>query len=425
MLNPLQDLLQVLLDSSPFIPHGHCYLWKPELVWLHVISDALIAIAYYSIPIQLFAIARKRQDLPFNWMFLLFGAFIVACGTTHGMEIWTLWTPTYWLSGLLKLATAAISLYTAGVLMLLIPQVLALPSPAQLAIANQALQQQILERQQMQQILQESEKRFRGAFDFASIGMALVSPEGRWLQVNQSLCEILGYTEQELLATTVYALTHPDDLAIGFDAAQQMLAGERRSLQIQKRYLHKQGHVIWVLLSTSLVRNGSDQPLYFISQLQDITARTHAEKALELQSLITKNMAEGIGLIRAIDGIFVYANPKFEQIFGYEPGELNGQHVSIVNYADQFGSAEQVAHEIQQTLAEQGESTYEVRNAKKMVPLFGLERIRLPLNIQNMAGYMWRCMKILLNKSRQSRLSAKVNAVSRRSLTRLFSLLDC
>lgn len=78
-----------------FIPHGHCYLWKPSLVSLHVISDALIALSYYSIPVTLFYFVSKRKDLPFNWIFLLFSGFIVACGTTHIMEIRTLWFPTY------------------------------------------------------------------------------------------------------------------------------------------------------------------------------------------------------------------------------------------------------------------------------------------------------------------------------------------
>ena len=373
MLNPVQ----VLFDSAPFIPHGHCYLWNPGLVWIHVVSDALIALAYYSIPIQLLVLARKRQDLPFDWILLLFGAFIVACGTTHVMEIWTLWTPTYWLAGLLKLATAAISLYTAGTLMLLIPKLLALPSPAQLAIANQALEEQIWERQQVQQILQESEERFRSAFDFAAIGKALVSLEGRWLQVNRALCEILGYSEPELLKTTAYTLTHPDDLELGLDAVQQIIEGKQRSVQFQKRYFHKQGHVLWIQLSTSVVRDANGEPLYLISQLQDITARAHAEQALELQSLITKNMAEGIALIKSSDGSFVYTNPKFEQMFGYEAKDMNGEQdlngnkdlndkkVSIANFKDLPARFKHLAHQIQQMCSEQGESTCEIQNTKQ------------------------------------------------------------
>ncbi|MEB3150245.1 MAG: hybrid sensor histidine kinase/response regulator, partial [Sphaerospermopsis sp.] len=100
-------------SSGNFIPHGHCYLWQTNLVWLHIISDSLIALAYYSIPITLFYFVRKRQDLPFNWIFLLFAAFIIACGTTHLMEIWTLWYPVYWVSGSLKAITAFVSVFTA------------------------------------------------------------------------------------------------------------------------------------------------------------------------------------------------------------------------------------------------------------------------------------------------------------------------
>ncbi|MBD2096908.1 response regulator [Trichocoleus sp. FACHB-591] len=146
--------LNNLFSSGPFIPHGHCYLWQPGLVWLHLLADALIALAYYSIPITLLYFVRKRDDLPFSWVFLLFGSFIIACGTTHLMEIWTLWHPTYWLSGTLKAATAMVSVYTALELIPLVPQALALPSPAQLKAANQALQQQILEREQAEKQIQ-------------------------------------------------------------------------------------------------------------------------------------------------------------------------------------------------------------------------------------------------------------------------------
>ena len=134
-----------------FIPHGHCYLWKPELVGLHIVSDSLIALAYYSIPLTLFYFVRQRKDLPFNWIFLLFGAFIVACGTTHLMEIWTLWHPSYWLSGTIKLVTAVVSVYTAVLLVPLVPQALALPSPAQLEAANVELRNQIAERERAEE----------------------------------------------------------------------------------------------------------------------------------------------------------------------------------------------------------------------------------------------------------------------------------
>lgn len=133
------ELLQSFFVDGAFIPHGHCYLWKPGLVLLHILSDSLIALAYFSIPIALVYFVRKREDLPFKSILLLFGAFIISCGITHIVEIWTLWHPTYWLSGLIKAITAFISIYTAIVLLPIIPQALALPSPAQLESANSQL----------------------------------------------------------------------------------------------------------------------------------------------------------------------------------------------------------------------------------------------------------------------------------------------
>ncbi len=141
-------------SSGSFIPHGHCYLWQTNLVWLHVASDSIIAIAYFSIPITLVYFISKREDLPFDWIFALFGTFIIACGLTHIFEIWTLWHPTYWLSGTMKAITAIISFATAILLVDLIPQALALPSPAELELANNLLQVEIVERQLAKTALQ-------------------------------------------------------------------------------------------------------------------------------------------------------------------------------------------------------------------------------------------------------------------------------
>src|SRR5260221_4027680 len=95
-----------LLTSPEFMPHGFCYLWDRNLIWLHLISDVVIALAYFSIPLTLVYFVRKRMDLPFDWMFLMFGLFIVACGSTHVMEVWNLWHADYWLAGTIKAINA-------------------------------------------------------------------------------------------------------------------------------------------------------------------------------------------------------------------------------------------------------------------------------------------------------------------------------
>ena len=123
MFEPLRSVF----SSANFEPHGHCFLWTPGLLWLYVVSDSLIALSYYAIPFGLIQLARKRPDLQFRWMFLMFGAFILACGTTHVLGVWTIWEPTYWLDGAVKAATAALSLATAIAVFPLIPKAAALP----------------------------------------------------------------------------------------------------------------------------------------------------------------------------------------------------------------------------------------------------------------------------------------------------------
>lgn len=140
------DLWRTVFSPQQFMPHGHCYLWQSNLVGLHVLADGLIAIAYYSIPIMLLYFVRQRQNVPFRRIFILFSAFIITCGTTHVISIWTLWHPAYWLSGCIKALTALVSVYTALELYPVIPQALAMPSQEELKEINQSLQQEITER---------------------------------------------------------------------------------------------------------------------------------------------------------------------------------------------------------------------------------------------------------------------------------------
>ncbi|HEY9804730.1 MAG TPA: ATP-binding protein [Leptolyngbyaceae cyanobacterium] len=247
----MSELWTYFLNSSPFIPHGHCYLWKTDLVWLHIISDGLIAVAYYSIPATLFYFVRRRKDLPFYWIFLLFSGFIVACGTTHLMEILTLWYPTYWTAGFLKAATAIISVFTALALIPLVPQALALPSPAQLATANQELQNEILERlkveaelrkyqnhleeivtlrtneiskaneklqqeinerQRILEVLKESEERYRYLAEAIPQIVWTANANGDCDYYNQNWCDYTGLTLEQSLGSGWLAALHPEDV---------------------------------------------------------------------------------------------------------------------------------------------------------------------------------------------------------------------
>ena len=138
----------------------------------------------------------------------------------------------------------------------------------------------VTERKRAEEELREAEERFRSAFGDAAIGMALVGTNGRWLQVNRSLCRLVGYSEEELLAKTFQDITHPDDLEADLGYVRRLLAGEIQTYQMEKRYLHRDGRVVWISLNVSLMRDAEGNPLYFISQMQDVTERKRAEEAL-------------------------------------------------------------------------------------------------------------------------------------------------
>ena len=185
----------------------------------------------------------------------------------------------------------------------------------------------VTKRVRAEKALREAEERFRRSFEDAAIGMALVAPDGRWLQVNDALSQIVGYPKEELLQKNFQELTHPDDLDADRDLANRTLSGEIQSYQLEKRYFHKDRHIAWILLSVSLVNDEGGEPLYFVAQIQDITGRKEAEGALREAEARYRTLVEQIPAVTYMDKVTqgpdepIYTSPQIEELLDYTPEE--------------------------------------------------------------------------------------------------------
>ena len=193
--------LGALFDPEGFIPHGHCYLWLPEVLWLHVIADAIITLSYFTIPFALAYFVKRRTDLPFKSAFVMFGLFIMLCGFTHVLGIVTIWTPIYWIEGVVKAVTAFVSLATAAVLWPLTSKALALVSPSALLVRSREIQTElrrdIMERQLAEKALFEEKERLR--VTLSCIGDAVITTDifGNVTYLNPVAETMTGWTSQE------------------------------------------------------------------------------------------------------------------------------------------------------------------------------------------------------------------------------------
>jgi len=181
------------------MPHGHCYLWRPDILWLNVLSDAGIALAYFSIPILLYYFLKKRPDVPFRPVLYIFSIFILACGITHLLGIWTVWHGDYGIHGVAKMVTALVSVATATMLYPVIPQLLALRSPLELEVANQALAHEVLERKQ-------AEDQFRTFLESTPDATLIINTDGVIDYVNHQASVLFEYSQKDLTGMQIEAL---------------------------------------------------------------------------------------------------------------------------------------------------------------------------------------------------------------------------
>src|SRR6202051_2688156 len=279
----MTSFLAWLMSPQNYMPHGMCFLWQPELIALHVASDSLIALAYYSIPVALIYFVMKRTDLAFPAIFVLTGLFILACGTTHAMSVWTLWFPDYRVDGGIKAVTALLSVGTAVAIWKVMPLALALPSTGQLerrvAARTADLQEEVVRRRNTEATLRASEERWRSMFEASAVGITIMDQQNHFAAVNGAFQKMVGYTEQELQSLGPGDITHEDARRATREMIQAVESGKRQDYQVEKRYRRKDGKVIWVRVSTARALDPNSPIPGIPTLVEDITERKRAEMA--------------------------------------------------------------------------------------------------------------------------------------------------
>jgi PAS domain S-box-containing protein len=302
----MPETLRWFFSEDHFMPHGMCYLWQPGVLWLNVASDASIAFAYFTIPFALFYFVRKRTDLQFQWMFLLFAVFIVACGATHLMDVIVVWHPYYWIAGTVKAVTALASVPTAFLLIKLMPEALRLPSPARLAAANAELKRQIGERKRAEaevrrvnadlenrvaartRELEDANARQLRQLRQLELLQAIIDNtpavvyakhlDGRYLLANRRYEEIFALRREAILGRTDHDF-FAKETADAFRAMDARVAEAGRALTEEESAPHADGPHAYISVKAPLTdADGNTYAIFGIST--DITDLKRAEERL-------------------------------------------------------------------------------------------------------------------------------------------------
>jgi len=273
--------------QSAYHPHGFCYLWRPDLVWLHVAADGVIAAAYYAIPFGLVWLVRRRRDVPFDWMFGMFALFILACGTTHLMNIWTLWNPDYWASGFVKVVTAGASIGTAIMLVPLLPRAIALPSPRALEQSNRALEREVAERRRAE----EASRRLAVIVEQSEDAIVGTSPDGVVETWNAGAERLFGYREEEMLGRPVTHVAVAED-ADGLRAALARAIAGQRVEHVEAEGVCEDGKRLDLAVTVSPIVNPAGRVVAASTVARDITRRKRDEAEIRRLNTALANRVE-------------------------------------------------------------------------------------------------------------------------------------
>jgi PAS domain S-box-containing protein len=321
------NFLRSLFDPGDFMPHGYCYLWNPALVWLNVIADSLIAVSYFTIPFALLWFVRKRRDLPFSSVFVLFGVFIVACGTTHAMEVWNLWHAQYWLAATVKAITAIASIGTAIVLTRLLPKAISLPGVAEWSAANAVLETEIKERGELEVSLRSSAAGFRQQSEMLELihdAIFVHNLQDEIVFWSGSAERLYGWKKDEVQGRTTRDLLRaefPCELPL-----IEAIVLEKGYWEGEVKHHTRSGGTVIVSSRWALRTGESGEAIGVLESNRDITKLKYEER--RFQNLL-EAAPDAIVIVNG-DGIIQIVNAQTERMFGYTRGELVGGPVEIL-----------------------------------------------------------------------------------------------
>ena len=275
------EMLRHALSTADLAPHGFCLLWRPDLLLLHIGSDSIIALSYYAIPVALTYFVWKRQDIVFGWIFWMFAAFILACGTTHWVEIWTLWHPDYGMQGMVKLVTAAFSASTALALVVLMPRALALPSPSQYRQVRTALTSEVQQRHEVTRALQETEQRYQLLIEsIADYAIFSLDSNGVIRDWNKGAERIKRYRAQEVIGRhfSIFYTASDRDRGEPLKALERALSEGR--FETEALRVRKDGSQFWANAVIDPIREETGKLIGFAHITRDVSERRELEEKL-------------------------------------------------------------------------------------------------------------------------------------------------
>lgn len=318
------DIIRSFFNSDDFMPHGHCFLWQPGIFWMHLLSDASITAAYFAIPFALIYFIRKRSDMPFEMVFLWFGAFILLCSATHLVSIWVLWNPDYAFQGIIKALTAIVSVVTFFITVKLIPRALAIPDTRQLQDVNAELLTANKRLEILYNQLQRSgQAHLRAVIDHVLDGLISINERGIIESFNPACVRIFGYEAEEVIGQNVKMLM-PDPYHSEHDGYlhNYQRTGNAKIIGTAGREVRakrKDGTIFPIDLSISAFMLEDGQ--HFSGIIRDITARKQAEEALRLSderyTLAVSGASVGIWDWKIPEDEY-YWSPQFLRMIGAE-----------------------------------------------------------------------------------------------------------